>query len=60
MTPKDLRGKIAIVGAAESNEIGRRPDASALTLNAEAAKNALDDMLPNPRHSGESRNPEDS
>lgn len=43
MTPKDLRGKIAIVGAAESNEIGIRPDTSVLTLHAEAAKNALED-----------------
>ncbi|MFQ5933393.1 MAG: acetyl-CoA acetyltransferase [Dehalococcoidia bacterium] len=43
MVPKDLRGKIAIVGASESDEIGTRPDASVLTLHAEAAKNALDD-----------------
>lgn len=43
MVSKDLRGKIAIVGASESNEIGRRPDTSVLTLHAEAAKNALDD-----------------
>jgi len=40
---RDLRGSVAIVGVAESNRIGIRPDASALTLHAEAAKNALAD-----------------
>lgn len=40
---RDLRGSVAIVGASESNRIGVRPDASALTLHAEAAKNALAD-----------------
>lgn len=41
--PKELRGKVAIVGASESDEIGVLPDKSALTLHAEAARNALDD-----------------
>ena len=40
---KELRGKVAIVGAGESDEIGVLPDKSALTLHAEAARNALDD-----------------
>ncbi len=40
---KELRGKVAIVGASESDEIGVLPDKSALTLHAEAARNALDD-----------------
>lgn len=43
ITGRDLRGSVAIVGVAESNRIGIRPDASALTLHAEAAKNALAD-----------------
>ena len=38
-----LRGKVAIVGASESDEIGVLPDKSALTLHAEAARNALSD-----------------
>lgn len=42
-TRRDLRGSVAIVGAAESNSIGVRPDASALTLHAEAVRNALAD-----------------
>src|SRR5215510_5457254 len=37
------RGTIAIVGAAESDEIGRLPGKSALMLHAEAARNALAD-----------------
>ena len=40
---RELRGSVAIVGAAEADRIGVRPDASALTLHAEAAKNALAD-----------------
>ncbi len=37
------RGKIAIVGAAESDEVGKLPGKSALALHAEAARNALAD-----------------
>ena len=40
---KELRGKVAIVGASESDAIGVVPDKSALTLHAEAARNALND-----------------
>ncbi|HSG99316.1 MAG TPA: thiolase, partial [candidate division Zixibacteria bacterium] len=40
---KDLSGKAAIVGVAESDRIGRVPDKSPLALHAEAALNALDD-----------------
>ncbi len=43
MALKDLRGKIAIVGASEADEIGTVPDKSVLTLHAEAARNALND-----------------
>ena len=39
----ELRGKVAIVGASESDEIGVAPHKSALTLHAEAARNALND-----------------
>ena len=39
----ELRGKVAIVGASESNAIGVVPHKSALTLHAEAARNALND-----------------
>lgn len=38
-----LRGAIAIVGAAESDWVGRLPHKSALTLHMEAAHNALAD-----------------
>lgn len=38
-----LRGTVAIVGAAESDELGRLPHKSALTLHMEAAHNALAD-----------------
>ncbi|MET8053685.1 MULTISPECIES: thiolase C-terminal domain-containing protein [unclassified Streptosporangium] len=38
-----LRGKIAIVGAAETDRIGKVPDMSALELHAQAAVNALRD-----------------
>ncbi len=40
---KDLRHKVAIVGASETNEIGKLPNSSMLQLHAEAAFNALDD-----------------
>ena len=43
MAPKDLRGKIAIVGASESDEMGKLPDKSVLTLHSESIRNALDD-----------------
>src|SRR5262249_49219332 len=36
------RGTIAIVGAAESDELGKLPHKSALMLHAEGARNALD------------------
>ncbi|MCX8072910.1 MAG: acetyl-CoA acetyltransferase [Candidatus Binatia bacterium] len=38
-----LRGAVAIVGAAESDWVGRLPNKSALTLHMEAAHNALVD-----------------
>jgi acetyl-CoA acetyltransferase len=38
-----LRGRVAIVGAAESDELGKLPHKSALALHAEAARNALAD-----------------
>lgn len=38
-----LSGKAAIVGVAESNELGRLPNKSPLQLHAEAAHNALED-----------------
>lgn len=37
------RGTVAIVGAAESDEVGKLPGKSALMLHAEAARNALAD-----------------
>ncbi|MCI0842099.1 MAG: thiolase, partial [Chloroflexi bacterium] len=40
---RELRGSVAIVGISESDRIGVRPDASALMLHAEAARNALAD-----------------
>ena len=43
MSLKDLRGKIAIVGASESDEMGKLPDKSVLTLHSEAIRNAIDD-----------------
>ena len=39
--PKDLSGKFAIVGVAESDEMGIVPHKSALQLHAEAARNAI-------------------
>src|SRR5207247_10134079 len=38
-----MRGRVAIVGAAESDEMGRLPPKSAFALHAEAARNALAD-----------------
>lgn len=40
---RELSHKVAIVGAAETNEVGVLPDRSQLQLHAEAAFNALDD-----------------
>ncbi len=37
------RGSVAIVGAAESDRVGKQPDKSALMLHAEGARNALAD-----------------
>ncbi len=39
----EMRGRVAIVGAAESDEVGRLPGKSALMLHAEAAHAALAD-----------------
>ncbi len=38
-----LRGRVAIVGAGESDEMGKLPHKSAFALHAEAARNALAD-----------------
>ena len=38
-----VRGEIAIVGAAETTELGRIPDKSAMALHADAARNAIAD-----------------
>ncbi len=38
-----LRGRVAIVGVGESDEMGKLPHKSALALHAEAARNALAD-----------------
>ena len=43
MTLEELRGKVAIVGADESDEIGEVPNKSTLHLQAEAVRNALQD-----------------
>ena len=43
MPSNELRGKIAIVGASESDAIGTLPEKTVLSLHAEAARNALDD-----------------
>jgi acetyl-CoA acetyltransferase len=40
---KTLRGSVAIVGVAESDELGRLPHKSALQLHMEATRNALAD-----------------
>src|SRR5215468_7439024 len=42
-TAQALRGSVAIVGVAESDELGRLPNKSALQLHMEATRNALDD-----------------
>ena len=41
--PKQLRGSVAIVGVAESDELGRLPHKSSLQLHMEATHNALAD-----------------
>ncbi|GIW40196.1 MAG: thiolase [Candidatus Binatia bacterium] len=43
MNPRELRGKVAVVGVAESDELGRLPHKSALALHMEASRNALED-----------------
>lgn len=43
MSDATLRGRAAIVGVGESDEVGRLPDKSALRLHMEAARNALAD-----------------
>ena len=43
MPTKDLRGKIAIVGACETDKLGTLPGHSMITLHAEGIRNALDD-----------------
>ena len=43
MPTKDLRGKIAIVGACETDKLGTLPTHSMITLHAEGIRNALDD-----------------
>jgi acetyl-CoA acetyltransferase len=43
IVPYDLRKKVAIVGAAETDRLGRIPDMSFLQLHANAAQNALRD-----------------
>ncbi len=43
MADSSLSGKVAIVGVAESDQIGQVPDKSAIQLHAEAAFNALDE-----------------
>jgi len=40
---RSMRGRVAIVGAGESDEMGTLPHKSAFALHAEAARNALDD-----------------
>jgi hypothetical protein len=39
--PDSISGKTAIVGVAESDQIGRVPDKPAIMLHAEAARSAL-------------------
>ena len=41
--PRQLRGRVAIAGVGESDELGRLPNKSALQLHMEAAHNALAD-----------------
>ena len=42
-TGRHMRGQIAIIGAAESNEIGKLPNKSQLQLHLESALNAIRD-----------------
>jgi acetyl-CoA acetyltransferase len=42
-TSRSLRGRVAIVGAGESDEMGKLPNKSAFALHAESARNALAD-----------------
>src|ERR1700749_649816 len=44
-----VRGAVAIVGAAETSELGRIPDMSAIQLHADAARNAVADCGLDPR-----------
>jgi acetyl-CoA acetyltransferase len=44
-----VRGLIAIVGAAETTELGRIPNMSAIHLHADAARNAISDCGLDPR-----------
>ena len=39
--PTDLRRKVAIIGAAETDELGVVPNVSAIQLHANAARNAI-------------------
>lgn len=43
MSNDDIKGQIAIVGAAETTELGRIPNLSTISLHADAARNALAD-----------------
>jgi acetyl-CoA acetyltransferase len=44
-----VRGAVAIVGAAETTQLGRIPDMSAIQLHADAARNAVTDCGLDPR-----------
>jgi acetyl-CoA acetyltransferase len=44
-----IKGSIAIVGAAETTELGRIPDLSAIGLHADAARNAIADCGIDPK-----------
>ena len=62
MPTKDLRGKVAIVGACETDRLGTLPDHSMITLHAEGIRNALDDAGPEAERRGRpalSRHPHD-
>ena len=43
MSNADIKGQIAIVGAAETTELGRIPHLSTIGLHADAARNAIQD-----------------
>src|SRR5688500_15039157 len=43
MSNADIKGQIAIVGAAETTELGRIPHLSTIGLHADAARNAIRD-----------------